>query len=77
MRAITDIFTDVLDQLTTLVSKEILEGVKLVEKEKGIEPGTLLAAILAGVSEDGQAGIAGGNTARVYHFDVARLTIPA
>src|SRR4029077_20143033 len=28
-----------------LVSKEILEGVKLVEKEKGIEPGTLLAAI--------------------------------
>jgi N utilization substance protein A len=27
------------------VSKEILEGVKLVEKEKGIEPGTLLAAI--------------------------------
>src|SRR5207244_8513738 len=28
-----------------LVTKEILEGVKLVEKEKGIEPGTLLAAI--------------------------------
>ena len=27
------------------VSKEILEGVQLVEKEKGIEPGTLLAAI--------------------------------
>ncbi len=27
------------------MSKEILEGVKLVEKEKGIEPGTLLAAI--------------------------------
>jgi N utilization substance protein A len=27
------------------VSKEILEGVRLVEKEKGIEPGTLLAAI--------------------------------
>jgi len=27
------------------VTKEILEGVKLVEKEKGIEPGTLLAAI--------------------------------
>jgi N utilization substance protein A len=27
------------------VSKEILEGVKLVEKEKGIEPGTLLSAI--------------------------------
>ena len=27
------------------MTKEILEGVKLVEKEKGIEPGTLLAAI--------------------------------
>jgi N utilization substance protein A len=27
------------------VNKEILEGVKLVEKEKGIEPGTLLPAI--------------------------------
>ena len=27
------------------MSKEILEGVRLVEKEKGIEPGTLLAAI--------------------------------
>jgi transcription termination/antitermination protein NusA len=27
------------------VTKEILEGVKLVEKEKGIEPGTLLSAI--------------------------------
>ena len=27
------------------MNKEILEGVKLVEKEKGIEPGTLLPAI--------------------------------
>jgi hypothetical protein len=43
------------------------------------------AEILAGVPEDEQAkpapdhdpGIAGGNTARVYNFDVARLTVPA
>jgi hypothetical protein len=41
--------------------------------------------ILAGVPDDEQAkpapdpdpGIAGGNTARVYKFDVARLTVPA
>ena len=41
--------------------------------------------ILAGVPEDEQAkpapdpdpGIAGGNTARVYNFDLARLTAPA
>ena len=41
--------------------------------------------ILAGVPDDEQAkqapdpvpGIAGGNTARVYNFDVARLTVPA
>jgi predicted TIM-barrel fold metal-dependent hydrolase len=26
---------------------------------------------------DGDPGIAGGNTARVYNFDVARLTVPA
>ena len=39
--------------------------------------------ILAGVPDDEQAkpapdpdpGIAGGNTARVYNFDVARLTV--
>jgi hypothetical protein len=45
----------------------------------------ILAEILAGVPDDEQAkpapdqnpGIAGGNTARVYHFDVARLTAPA
>ena len=45
----------------------------------------ILAEILKGVPEDEQAkpapdpdpGIAGGNTARVYHFDVARLTVPA
>jgi hypothetical protein len=44
-----------------------------------------LAGILAGVPEDDQAkpapdpdpGIAGGNTARVYNFNVARLTVPA
>jgi hypothetical protein len=44
----------------------------------------ILAEILAGVPDDEQAkpapdrdpGIAGGNTARVYHFDVARLTVP-
>jgi hypothetical protein len=28
----------------------------------------------AGVPDDEQAKIAGGNTARVYNFDVARLT---
>jgi predicted TIM-barrel fold metal-dependent hydrolase len=32
--------------------------------------------ILAGVPEDEQAKIAGDNTARVYNFDVARLTVP-
>src|ERR1700732_5025429 len=45
----------------------------------------ILAEILAGVPADEQAkpapdhdpGIAGGNTARVYNFDVARLTVPA
>src|SRR5439155_281934 len=36
----------------------------------------ILAEILAGVPEDEQAKIAGGNTARVYNFDVARLTVP-
>ena len=34
----------------------------------------ILAEILAGVPEDEQAQIIGGNTARLYHFDVARLT---
>jgi len=33
----------------------------------------ILAEILAGVPEDEQAKIVGGNTARVYGFDVARL----
>jgi predicted TIM-barrel fold metal-dependent hydrolase len=33
----------------------------------------ILAEILAGVPADEQAKIAGGNTARVYRFDVARL----
>ena len=33
--------------------------------------------ILAGVPDDEQAKIAGGNTARVYRFDVANLTVPA
>jgi hypothetical protein len=45
----------------------------------------ILAEILAGVPDDEQAkpapdhdpGIAGGNTPRVYKFDVARLSIPA
>ena len=45
----------------------------------------ILAEILAGVPDDEQAkpapdpdpGIAGGNTARVYNLDVARLTVPA
>jgi predicted TIM-barrel fold metal-dependent hydrolase len=34
----------------------------------------ILAEILAGVPDDEQAKIAGGNTARVYGFDVAKLT---
>ncbi len=34
----------------------------------------ILAEILAGVPDDEQAKIAGGNTARVYRFDVARLS---
>jgi hypothetical protein len=29
------------------------------------------------VPDDEQAKIAGGNTARVYKFDVAKLTVPA
>jgi hypothetical protein len=45
----------------------------------------ILAEILAGVPDDEQAkpapdpdpGIAAGNTARVYNFDAARLTVPA
>ena len=45
----------------------------------------ILAEILEGVPDDEQAkpapdpdpGIAGGNTARVYNLDVARLTVPA
>jgi hypothetical protein len=44
----------------------------------------ILAEILAGVPDEEQAkpapdhdpGIAGGNTVRVYDFDVARLTVP-
>jgi predicted TIM-barrel fold metal-dependent hydrolase len=37
----------------------------------------ILAEILAGVPEEEQAKIVGGNTARVYNFDVTRLTVPA
>jgi predicted TIM-barrel fold metal-dependent hydrolase len=37
----------------------------------------ILAEILAGVPDDEQAKIAGGNTARVYNFDVAKLRVPA
>jgi predicted TIM-barrel fold metal-dependent hydrolase len=33
----------------------------------------ILTQILEGAPDDEQAKIAGGNTARVYHFDVARL----
>ena len=36
----------------------------------------ILAEILAGVPDAEQAKIVGGNTARVYNFDVARLTVP-
>ena len=31
---------------------------------------------LEGVPDDEQAKIAAGNTARVYHFDATRLTVP-
>jgi hypothetical protein len=41
----------------------------------------ILANILAGEqakpAPDREPGIAGGNTARVYKFDVARLSVPA
>ena len=37
----------------------------------------ILAKILEGVPDDEQAKIAGGNTARVYSFDAARLTAAA
>ena len=36
----------------------------------------ILVEILEGVPDDEQAKIAAGNTARVYKFDVARLTVP-
>ena len=36
----------------------------------------ILAEILAGVPDDEQAKIIGGNAARVYKFVVARLTVP-
>ena len=35
----------------------------------------ILAQILAGVPEDECAKIVGGNTARLYHFDMARITL--
>jgi len=35
----------------------------------------ILAQILAGVPEDKCAKIVGGNTARLYHFDPARITL--
>ena len=37
----------------------------------------ILAEILAGVPDEEQAKIVGGNTARVYNFDMTRLTVPA
>jgi predicted TIM-barrel fold metal-dependent hydrolase len=37
----------------------------------------ILAEILEGVPDQEQANIAGGNTARVYNFDVAMLTVSA
>jgi Amidohydrolase len=37
----------------------------------------ILAEILEGVPADEQGKIAAGNTARVYKFNVARLTVPA
>ena len=37
----------------------------------------ILAEILENVPNGEQAKIAGGNTARLYNFDVARLTVPA
>jgi len=37
----------------------------------------ILAEILAGVPDEEQAKIVGGNAARVYHFDVARLAADA
>jgi hypothetical protein len=37
----------------------------------------ILAEFLAGVPEDEQARIVGGNAARVYNFDTTRLTAPA
>ena len=37
----------------------------------------ILAEILAAVPADEQAKIAAGNAARVYDFDVARMTVPA
>ena len=36
----------------------------------------ILTEILAGVPDDEQAKIVGGNTARIYDFDMTRLTVP-
>ena len=36
----------------------------------------ILSEILAGVPEDEQAKIVGSNTARVYGFDVTKLSVP-
>jgi hypothetical protein len=36
----------------------------------------ILTEILAGVPDHEQAKIVGGNTARVYNFDMTRLTVP-
>jgi len=60
-------------------------GARTIRESTFPQSRKILAEILAGVPDDEQAkpapdrdpGIAGGNTARVYNFDVARLPVPA
>jgi hypothetical protein len=54
----------------SLPSAEQLNRVDVPQSRK------VLAEIPAGVPDE-QAKIVGGSTARVYNFDVAKLTVPA
>ena len=55
---------------------DIMRGSDYSHSEPRFPNLRIQAEILAGVPEDEQAKIAGGNTTRVYNFDAARLTVP-
>jgi hypothetical protein len=48
-----------------------------VAEDPGTDPGRVPDDEQAKPAPDPDPGIAGGNTARVYNFDEARLTVPA